>query len=232
MSNIFVISKYQPRRKGVLASFLAINLLLGAAFQGLPSAVAASKIYKTIDANGNVVYTDVAPAQREGEAELQVEELNTYRNPAPEPATLPTVKLSPEDDEEAEDDEIRYESVTLVSPGPDEAVRANGGNVSLTARVQPGLDRGHALRFYLDGQPVATVNGTQAALTAVDRGTHSARVAIVDDTGASLMESSSVTFHVLRFSVQNPAAQQQRAQRQQRQGPRTTGNVPSAPPTF
>ncbi|MEM1229218.1 MAG: DUF4124 domain-containing protein [Pseudomonadota bacterium] len=171
-------------------------------------AQAQSKIYKTVDAQGNVVYSDIAPTQQEGEAELQVEELNTYRTPVIEPESLPTVKLQPE--EPPEEAFKPYTELALASPGEDQAVRANNGNISLVARINPALQGDHALRFYLDGAPVATVNGPQASLTAVDRGTHSARVAIVDGSGATIKESAAVTFHLLRFSAQNPAVRARR----------------------
>ncbi len=203
MSNI-VDYKSQAPRRWAWAFRIALLALSSAAML----AQAQSKIYKTVDAQGNVVYSDIAPTQKEGEAELQIEELNTYRTPVIEPETLPTVKLQPE--APPEEAFKPYTELALASPGEDQAVRANNGNISLLARVSPALQGDHALRFYLDGAPVATVNGIQAALTAVDRGTHSARVAIVDGSGATIKESAPVTFHLLRFSAQNPAVRARR----------------------
>lgn len=199
MVNIFDVESPvgQNISSGAKAALAAIALTVAAG-------PAAAKIYKTIDQDGNVVYTDVAPAQREGEAELQVEELNTYRSP--EPAVLPTVKLSPDAPVLAPEEVFTYTELELSSPTADQAIRANNGNISLSANVLPALQDDHALRFFLDGTPVATVNGLTAALTAVDRGTHSARVAIVDRAGATIRESAAVEFHVLRYSIQNPNA--------------------------
>ncbi|MGI9328059.1 MAG: DUF4124 domain-containing protein [Pseudomonadales bacterium] len=162
---------------------------------------AASKIYKTIDAEGNVVYSDVAPSQQESDAELQVEELNTFANPAPvEPAeALPVVVLEDDEDPEALPQAPEYTNLRVISPSGDEGVRANDGNIALKAAIEPGLFRTHQLRFFLDGNPVGTVRGSSMPLSNVDRGTHQAKVAVIDDSGNVLKESEVVTFHVLRY---------------------------------
>ena len=45
---------------------------------------AFGEIYKTVDANGNVVYTDIAPVDRSGQAapqEVTVPQVNSYEPP-------------------------------------------------------------------------------------------------------------------------------------------------------
>jgi hypothetical protein len=202
------INPFGRLRQTARAIGMAAKTSLALALMAVAVSPAQAKIYKTIDKDGNVVYTDVAPTQREGEGELQVEELNTYRSP--EPAVLPTVRLSPEAPPLEAEEVVTYTALELSSPTADQAIRANNGNISLSANVLPALQDDHALRFFLDGVPVATVNGLTAALTAVDRGTHSARVAIVDRAGATIRESAAVEFHVLRYSIQNPNARPRR----------------------
>ena len=191
INNLYCIAKWrQPVSLG------ACTLLFG-----LMSWTTAgnAKIYKTVDAQGNVSYTDVAPTQREQEAELAIEELNTFTSPAPAPEPLPTVVLTDPDDDEALDPAPeRYRSISIASPSDDEAIRANNGNISIAASLTPDLHTSHNLRFYVDGNPAATGKGLSLALTNVDRGTHSAKVAVVDDDGNVIAESSSVSFHVLR----------------------------------
>lgn len=161
---------------------------------------ASAKIYKTIDAAGNVSYSDVAPTKREREAELKVEELNTFSSPEPAPEPLPTVVLNnPDNDEDQEDPAPqRYESVAMVSPTDDQAIRANDGNITLNASITPELHTLHSVRFFVDGSPVGTGKSLTFPLTNMDRGTHTAKVAVVDDSGTIVSESSSVSFHVLR----------------------------------
>ncbi|MFK7912827.1 MAG: DUF4124 domain-containing protein [Pseudomonadales bacterium] len=165
------------------------------------SAVSSAKIYKTVDAAGNVTYSDVAPTKREREAELEVEELNTFTSPEPAPTELPTVVLNnPDNDEDQEQDPVpdRYDTVAMASPGDDEAIRSNAGNITLTASIAPELHTLHNVRFFIDGSPVGTGKSLSFSLTNVDRGTHTAKVAVVDDSGAVISQSSSVSFHVLR----------------------------------
>lgn len=198
-------SRYHPVRACVQLSLL---FLLGASCTG-----ANAKIYKTVDADGNVSYTDVAPTQREQEAELQVEELNTFTSPTQEPAPLPTVVLN-NPDNDGDLAPAGYETVSLVSPTDDQAIRANNGNITLTANISPDLHPTHSVRFYIDNSPAGTVNGLNLSLNNVDRGTHTAKVAVVDDTGAVISESGSVSFHVQRIT-------QRQFQRNQQRRPRT-----------
>ncbi len=167
---------------------------------------AAGKISKTVDAEGNVVYSDVAPSPQDTEVGLESEELNTFENPPPaDPSDeLPVVVL--ENDEDAQDVELPpdYTSLKITSPSNDEGVRANDGNIVLQAAVEPGLFKSHQLRFYLDGSPAGTSRGAQLPLSNVDRGTHQAKVAIVDAGGNVLRESEMVVFHVLRYFKRPP----------------------------
>ncbi len=179
----------------VAAVFASLLVFAAGASQG------ASKIYKTVDAEGNVVYSDVAPSQRETDAELQVEKLNTFENPTPsEPAeALPVVVLEDDEESDAPEQAPEYTNLRVISPSSDEGVRANDGNIALKAAIEPGLFRTHQLRFYLDGNPVGTVRGSSMPLNNVDRGTHQAKVAVIDNSGNVLKESEIVTFHVLRY---------------------------------
>lgn len=169
---------------------------------------AASRIYKVVDENGNVVYTDVAPKERADaeKAEVILSEPNRYeRNETPLPAEVQQA-LEQLAEEEAE---VQYTSIGLIAPTDDQAIRSNGGTVTLSAAVAPALAPAHQLRFFVDGSPVGTTPATSMNLDNVDRGTHTAQVIVINESGQPLLQSDVVTFHLLRISqnqLVNPPA--------------------------
>lgn len=160
------------------------------------SSAASAQIYKTVDANGNVVFTDIAPVDRSGQPAPQpvaVPPMNTYEPPAV-PAAQPT--------QSAPVTPTYYAQLEVVSPTEDETIRNNAGDIQIEATISPPLRADHRLLLVLDGTAtdVEAVNGV-FELTNVDRGTHTAGARAVDREGNVLIESNPVTFNLMRVSI-------------------------------
>ena len=157
----------------------------------------ADQIYKTVDAEGNVVFTDVPPVNRAGQPdgqEVTVPAANTYAPPvvsAPDDDAAPPVDKAP-----------AYSDVVIVDPANDATIRENAGEVLVQATTTPGLRAGNRLLLILDGAPteIAADDGV-FQLSNVDRGTHTVAARIVDDADETLLESEPVTFHLLRYAL-------------------------------
>lgn len=178
-----------------------IATLLFAALLLSWASTAVAQIYKTVDADGNVVFTDVPPNNPSGAVELK--EYNTYEALQP---TNPTVRLSPDPDSDRQTparEPVSYSKIAIVGPASDETLRRNDGNVSVTVESEPAVDRqsGHEYQVLLDGTIAARGNGTTFLLENTDRGTHQLTVQVIDQGGKILGQSSPVTFHLLRFSA-------------------------------
>lgn len=188
----------RPSRRWALAA-LAAGLLTTAA------ADAATRIYRTVDEDGNVVFTDVPPKESEQGQAVDLEGGNTFS--PPEPATEGRTLQSwlGTDAEDADADEaaapVSYRSLQVASPADDEALRDNAGNVTVTAQVDPELDSRHTMQVYLDGQLLQSGPTTSFQLTNVDRGTHRVELRIVDAGGNVLVASEPTVFHLQRRSV-------------------------------
>jgi len=164
---------------------------------------AAAEIYKTVDANGNVVYTDVPP-KTDGSA-VDVTPLNSYQ-PTHVPRNSPAA--SGETSPGAALDAHYYSLVQITDPGNDEAVRENAGNVLIAVAISPTLRGDHHLVLLLDDAPVeADAEDNVFQISNVDRGTHVATVQVVDAGGAIVAESAPVTFHMLRAANLPPTPQ-------------------------
>ena len=169
---------------------------------GLAAASAAvfAAIYKTVDADGNVVFTDIAPVDRSGQTSEQavsVRPMNTYE---------PAAQATPTEAEASESTAPGYyAALDVVSPAEDETIRDNAGDLQIEVTLTPARRADHRLLLVLDGAPteIEALDGV-FALTNVDRGTHTAGAEVVDRQGHVLIESNPVTFHLLRVA-QNDA---------------------------
>ena len=166
-----------------LAVFLCLILAVGAA-------APAGKIYKYTLSNGDVVYSDKAPLADQGE-EVTLEPLQGFRLPPPPPLEDSTAnKAVPEP--------VGYQEFRVTSPSNDATIRNNGGNVSVSLSLTPGLRSGHSIEVMMDGQPIGSGSGTSITLTEVDRGTHTVQAAVKDSDGKEIARSNSVIFHLKR----------------------------------
>ena len=131
--------------------------------------------------------------------ELKMEELPTYKfgqtaTPAPKssrgqkqprPVTGP---INP------------YSSLTINSPGSNETIRANNGNIEVKFNLVPKLltSQGHKFEYVIDGKSILKTEQAQT-LKNLDRGSHSLVIQVIDKNNKVLIHSDSVSFHLKRF---------------------------------
>ncbi len=153
-----------------------------------------AEIYRTVDADGNVVYTDTPTSDSKP---VDLPPASTYSPPRYATA-VPERKSA-----QGEEPEF-YSNVQIVQPGDEETIRANAGNVDVGVQVSPELriEAGHRIQFYLDGEPVgAPSTELSTALSNIDRGEHTVAAAIVDTSGATLERTDPRRFFVQRYSI-------------------------------
>ena len=162
----------------------------------LASGIAGAAVYKSVDAQGNVVYTD----EPQGNAQpLDLPPLSTI----PPPKKL---KPAPAKDT-ADDPASRYEQVSIVTPGQDETLRDNTGNVAVSVAIKPALNKaaGDRIQFFLDGQTEGEPKiADRTVIQGLDRGAHTVEVAVVDSSGKELLRSPATRFYLHRQSVNFP----------------------------
>ncbi|MFO7858249.1 MAG: DUF4124 domain-containing protein [Ectothiorhodospiraceae bacterium] len=167
------------------------TVLLVAAF--IP-VVAAGDIYRHVDEDGNVSYSD---EPRNGGESVDVEDSGSsvdFRTPdMPEP-------VSNQDDPEA-DNESPFPDLRIVKPEEEGTVRDNQGLVDVRAATDNQLPRGHRFEFLLDGSVEGDPTpAPKTELTGVNRGEHTIQVRIIDAEGEPVAESEAVTFYMHQAS--------------------------------
>jgi hypothetical protein len=174
--------------------FLITAFLMAVLFVASTDLMAAEegKIYRSRDANGNVIFSDKAKASAD---KIEVAEPMTYQAPKI------TQKLSPPIGQDI--DSFSYLSITITSPKIDEAIRSNNGALTVSFTVKPPLQSGHSVQLILDGKlEQSTQDSTRFELDNVDRGTHSILLNIVDEKTRTVIKSSSIiNTTILRYSI-------------------------------
>jgi len=157
---------------------------------------AFAAVYKSVDEEGNVIYSD---QPRPGAERLKVPAVPTY-TAAPLPpssAKAPAAKAEPP----------TYTEAAIVQPSHDSTVRNNAGIVVISVLLEPALrtDLGHKIALSMDGNPLGEPGASMAIqLDNVDRGTHTLQISVVDDAGTVLASSEPTTFHMKRASILHP----------------------------
>lgn len=147
-------------------------------------------VYRVIDAQGRVSYTDTPP--KDGSAEpVILKEANTQPAMDARKTAAPTAESA-----------ATYTRSEITSPANDSTVPPGQLNVGVQLHLEPALQPGHRVQFYLDDQP----QGPAAAATAITlgdlyRGSRTIYATVVDANGARVTQSNSVVIHVKRHAV-------------------------------
>ena len=171
---------------------------------GLLAGPAVAQIYSTTDAEGNRVFTD-QPGPGASKVELPP------TNVIPRTPTTSYSRDASDEDDNRSGNEVFYQQLSITNPAHDSSLRSNEGDLTLTVVTDPPLSGNHLLKISIDGVLSQTgVPGTGAAthqLTAhnIDRGTHELAAVVVDARGGELQRSPSITVHLQRTSLNQPA---------------------------
>ncbi len=171
--------------------FFATAILLSLSF---PSLSEEKVLYKKIDKNGRVIFTD-KPVP--GSKKVVI---NTNKNVMTMPK--PKAKAKSVESEDTSETENLYEILAIEQPSNDEAIRANDGSLYVIVALSPHLARKHSVRLLMDGSTAGSDQKVPYfSLTNIDRGTHQLTAQIInDETGEVLQSSETLSFHLLRTS--------------------------------
>lgn len=154
-----------------------------------------TRIYKIVDANGNITFTDKPPISTQEESSSV--ELNQINISVPPPQRPHSNKLDTANEPQAT---IDYE-ISITSPPDSTTIPMGPGNFALSATVSPALENGDRLQLILNGEPYGRPqNANNWRLTNVLRGAHDLSVQAVSNSGTVLSQSRPVRVYVLRPS--------------------------------
>jgi len=166
---------------------MTIKSVIAGSFLALATSLAqAATIYKTVDDNGNVIFTDSRPTDQSGETVnlrplTPITSAPTLRRPPPVTVTVPAKAL--------------YSRLTITEPGHDATVR-DQETITVNVTTTPRLMFGHTVRLRLNGSVVGeSRRQPRFELKEVERGTQTLTAEIVDSQ-RQVIQSTSNTIHV------------------------------------
>ena len=154
-------------------------------------------IYQTLDADGNIVFTDKPEAGSTKKILIPPAVIKIKKVKEKKPVNgLGELKVK-------EKKAVPYAKFSIVSPAQDSSIRNNIGTQELKLKISPGLQAkfGHRIKVRLDDKMHKNSWMSSSILFKnIDRGTHTFQAFIVDKSGKRLKSSKTVTFHLQRFS--------------------------------
>jgi hypothetical protein len=164
----------------------------------LCSLALATTVYKWVDENGVVHYSDQPHANAE---KLQVKDAQTFPHSslgvAPSAGNVPPPA--------AQRTGGPYQGCAVVRP-TDQQEFMNLDALTISVQTDPALKPGDQIFVSLDGQPIneGKPTGAQFTLSPVDRGTHTLQAQVRDVDETILCQTPAVTFSIHQPSLLNP----------------------------
>lgn len=145
--------------------------------------VAAETVYKKVNPDGSVEFTDLPSTDSE---EVKVRKPTTYSPSSLPSINLPAKKAKP----------IDYE-ITIIEPA-NNATIIGASKINATVSISPNLTGSHKIRYELGSHSIDSQK-TSVSLNDVVRGTHVLSVSVINSKGEIVGAGASVTFHMKRF---------------------------------
>jgi hypothetical protein len=160
--------------------------LFGLILSLLSSSYVTAEIYKTVDKNGRITYSDVPPPNTDAKP-IELKSINTTPPLRPEYDYTPPVAQSAP----------TYE-VRLLAPVNGTTLLANERSVTISVGLNQELQNNDLLAYKIDGNILTKTTEPSFTLNEPPRGEHSLTVDVINNQGKSLAQSDAVTLVVMR----------------------------------
>lgn len=157
-----------------------------------------SDVYKTVDKDGRVIYTDKPTSDNAQKVELR--EINTVPSPPPLPQSTPVESF------QSQTAAISYK-IGIISPRNELIIPVGQRDLAIAVKVEPKLQPGHLLVYFMNGELLEETEMSNIIVKDAPRGTHTLVVEAIDTNGQSLGTSAPVSVSLMRPIAKKPAPQ-------------------------
>ena len=165
-------------------------------------------VYKVVDKDGNVTYTDKAPHPDAKPVNLPgLSIISPQKNENLKVRTAGEASMEAEDTEQVEsirDLRRGYRDFHLVSPEQEESLRSTNNTATVAWDTRYQLQAGMNVVVYLDGVAQAPTSSPVMHFQNLDRGEHKVMAELYDRRNRKIATSETITFYIQQASVQNP----------------------------
>ncbi len=154
---------------------------------------AAQDLYKIVDENGNVTYTD-SPKGNNSAEKVDLRTTNT------QPATKFTTPVK-KNTERSPNTSTQY-SLSISSPANDTHLTPGQWDLTVTTSIEPALKKDHYIQLFDNNTAVSpTQKETTFTIQNIIRGSHKLQVKIVTKQGNTIKSSNAINVYVHRVNV-------------------------------
>ena len=158
----------------------------------------SAEIYRWVDDQGNVVFSDQPPKDGAGTPPRKLNLSPIQTVPA---LTAPEAgeRAAPVKEAQAS---VLYTEFRIIQPAADASIRENAGDVTLVMAISPPLNvqAGHQIHLYVDNQLIAQGETLSHTVQNMDRGTHTVSAQVKNTQGQTLATAESIRFTLHRHS--------------------------------
>ncbi|MBT8070444.1 MAG: DUF4124 domain-containing protein [Xanthomonadales bacterium] len=178
----------------------------------IPASSAMAQVYKVVDENGNVTYTDQPPGDGSKPVELapiSVIETPEYKKTARELAAEAEAEARAQGKEpEAKEESLRtlrarYRDFAIISPQQEEAVWSPEGPVSIAWNTGTQLMPGMKVAVTVDGKRLASGTERLIMVPGLERGEHTVGAELTDSRNRRVATAQPVTFFIRQPGLYN-----------------------------
>lgn len=163
----------------------------------LAASAVMAQAYRWVDENGVVHFSD---RPQQGAERIELPSDNARPRPVPAARSVAPRGNQQNESEPEPAAPFRYETLIIAAPAAEETLWNIEGVLSVALDLRPGLQPGHQIRVYLNGEQ-RMVSGTSFQIDEVYRGVHNLQVEIVNETGQLMIRSLPNRFYVQQNSV-------------------------------
>jgi hypothetical protein len=180
-------------------------LILFAVVLSVMASPAGAQVYKVVDEDGNVTYTDQAPG--DGSQPVELRPISVIE--APEFETAPKEgEEGAEGGEESKEMSLRYlrknyQDFAIVAPQQEESVWRPDGPITVAWNARYALQDGMTVTVFLDGARQATTTEQIIPVTGLERGEHTVTAELKDSRNRRIATAEPVTFFVRQPGLYN-----------------------------
>lgn len=160
----------------------------------LVSSLVWAQVYKWVDADGGVHYSD---EPHPGAESIELPEISIYRFDVPEWKTVPKSPPAPPAQQDSSSPQrVPYGSFQFAQPPNNYRVEGAEAWLQVELRLDPPLQADDRIQVYLDGHLyMDQLARTQLQVSGFDPGSHILEARVVDTAGTSLIRAKSLLFH-------------------------------------
>jgi len=180
-----------------------VKLFLSAFFLSVTLTMAipvSAQVYKSVDENGTVIYSDTPPAKDAKPIKLRpisIVEAPDY----PKAAEVAADKAEKDSGFSLRSLRSNYKDFAIVAPKQDESIWHPQGPVTAAWNTRYQLQPGMQVTMILDGKEQAPTTAQIIPLGNLDRGEHKLRAVLTDARQRNIASTATVTFHIRRPSI-------------------------------